>query len=72
MVLPGNMLEQGPHLHQTGNMDRESWLLNCILPPRMTCAVSKWVLGSVIPYETVQNVRYTAVTDTVFAKRGTN
>lgn len=53
MVCPGNKHEHGPHLHQTGNMDQDCWLLQGILPPRITCTVSKWIFGSVVPCETV-------------------
>ena len=52
MVCPGKKHEHGPHLHQTGNMDQDSWLLQCILPPRITCTVSKWILGSAVRCET--------------------
>lgn len=53
MVCPRNKHEHGPHLHQRGNMDQSSWLWQCILPLRITCTVSKCILGSVVPCETV-------------------
>jgi hypothetical protein len=34
-------------------MDQDAWFLQGILLPRITSTVSKWILGSMVPCETV-------------------